>query len=117
MNNGEVSAKWKEIQRRESRKNARYFRGVVHQRCKGKCEACGIFAPWILEIHHVRPVSAGGDGWPENLVGLCPNCHAVVEKVKTRMADVPYFSDWIWDHYGEGVYNRLLEIAYGEIEQ
>lgn len=59
----------------ESRRDARYWRNEVMMRCGGRCEACGIFTAYITEIHHVKPVSKGGTGWPENLIALCPNCH------------------------------------------
>lgn len=32
--------------------------------------------PLTLDIHHLDPVSKGGPDTPENLLALCPNCHA-----------------------------------------
>src|SRR5690606_13239235 len=34
----------------------------------------------ILEVDHVRDLSLGGSDVPENMIALCPNCHAL----KTR---------------------------------
>jgi 5-methylcytosine-specific restriction protein A len=34
----------------------------------------------ILEVDHVNDLGRGGDDHPENMIALCPNCHAV----KTR---------------------------------
>ncbi|MFP4306228.1 MAG: HNH endonuclease [Desulfococcaceae bacterium] len=49
----------------------------------GKCHDCGQFAPFIsklteepfLEVHHVVPLSKGGEDSIDNVVALCPNCH------------------------------------------
>jgi hypothetical protein len=47
---------------------------------KKKCAACGFAASLILKVHHIHPVSEGGDDSPKNLVALCPNCHDLVHK-------------------------------------
>ena len=56
--------------------------------CKG-CgfsfrEAYGELADGFIEVHHLTPVSAMGEGYLvnpiEDLVPLCPNCHAVVHR-------------------------------------
>jgi len=43
-----------------------------------KCYVCGYSLLSVLVIHHVKPVSEGGSNELENLVVLCPTCHAVV---------------------------------------
>lgn len=43
----------------------------------GKCPVCG--EP-IDHYHHRKPRSEGGSNRPENLVGLCKNCHEAVHK-------------------------------------
>ncbi|WP_350022514.1 HNH endonuclease [Turicibacter sanguinis] len=53
------------------------------RRANGYCEKCGCEAPFIrksdntpyLEVHHVVPLSEGGDDNLENTIALCPNCH------------------------------------------
>jgi 5-methylcytosine-specific restriction endonuclease McrA len=40
------------------------------------CRKCnGIFPSSRLHIHHIRPVSEGGDSRPENLITECEECH------------------------------------------
>jgi len=34
----------------------------------------------LTERHHIQEFSEGGDHFPENLILLCPNCHALVHK-------------------------------------
>lgn len=54
---------------------------VLHV-AKGKCECCMNFAPFVkrnglpyLEVHHVRPLAAGGSDRSSNAIAVCPNCH------------------------------------------
>lgn len=49
----------------------------------GNCADCGDPAPFFrakdgtpfLEVHHVKPLSEGGEDTVENTRALCPNCH------------------------------------------
>ena len=41
-----------------------------------KCEKCPCDIVQILHCHHIIEVSNGGDDSPNNLMLLCPNCHA-----------------------------------------
>jgi len=91
----------------DNRNWAKYSRPYVLQRARGQCELCGFFAPYILESHHVKPHSKGGVGSMSNLVALCPNCHAVIEKLQSSMIENPHFHDWIRDQYGELGYEKF----------
>ena len=51
-------------------------------RAQGTCECCRRPAPFAdkrgqpyLEVHHVRPLAAGGSDRITNAVAVCPNCH------------------------------------------
>lgn len=56
---------------------------AVHLRAAGTCEDCKSLAPFkkrgtgepYLEVHHVIPLSKGGDDTFDNTLALCPNCH------------------------------------------
>jgi 5-methylcytosine-specific restriction endonuclease McrA len=52
-----------------------------------ECEICGFWIHSILRLHHVIPVSRDGVNRPENLVYLCPNCHAIVHEAAKRLRD------------------------------
>jgi hypothetical protein len=56
------------------------LRKRIIAREKNKCAACGYGATLILKVHHIHPVSEGGDDTSRNLVALCPNCHDLVHK-------------------------------------
>ncbi len=54
---------------------------VLGQAC-GICEACSVPGPFstsdgfpFLEVHHVRPLAAGGSDTVFNAAAVCPNCH------------------------------------------
>ena len=54
----------------------------VRRRANGRCELCGKKAPFrdrkgnsYLEMHHITPLSGGGEDTTGNTVALCPNCH------------------------------------------
>jgi 5-methylcytosine-specific restriction protein A len=54
----------------------------VLENAKGKCEACGVPAPFVtiydqpfLEVHHLKLLADGGTDTITNAAGLCPNCH------------------------------------------
>lgn len=50
-------------------------------RLKGEnCAICGFahMNEFVLEPHHIKPISEGGDHNIENLVVLCPTCHKMV---------------------------------------
>lgn len=49
------------------------------------CQVCGFYQPytntigkqrWIIEVDHIKPKSEGGGETIDNLLVLCPNCHA-----------------------------------------
>ncbi|MCD0450394.1 HNH endonuclease [Actinocorallia sp. API 0066] len=66
-------------------------RRAVLARSRGHCEYCGDDAPGrtdagdpVLEIDHVRPLAEGGRDHPEQMIALCPNCHAVKTRGTSR---------------------------------
>ncbi|MEW2522472.1 HNH endonuclease signature motif containing protein [Actinacidiphila alni] len=68
-------------------------REAVRERCLGVCENPGCTgqpadttasgAP-ILEIDHVVDLGLGGRDHPSNMAALCPNCHAVKTRGRSR---------------------------------
>ena len=47
---------------------------ATHPLCE-ECEKAGRFTP-AQEVHHILPLSQGGDHRPENLMALCKPCHS-----------------------------------------
>lgn len=54
------------------------------------CHRCG--SSEHLAVHHIIPVSYGGDRSQKNLVPLCPGCHATVEAESKRVYEI--IPDW-----------------------
>jgi len=63
-----------------------------------QCRRCG--SGTDLEIHHIRPVSHGGEDTPDNLATLCVDCHQDAHEMATDGGIVPAypldrFEDWL----------------------
>jgi 5-methylcytosine-specific restriction enzyme A len=64
------------------RRNSNVIVSVL-RRANGFCELCGNEAPFLrrsdgspyLEVHHLKPLSQGGEDITDNAAALCPNCH------------------------------------------
>jgi 5-methylcytosine-specific restriction endonuclease McrA len=54
----------------------RKVRRQVLERAQHRCEQCGVGGV-PLEVHHVRPLAAGGAELPpvDELLALCADCH------------------------------------------
>ncbi len=70
-------------------------RRAVLVRCQGRCENPGCTGQpadltdrgeAILEVDHVHDLAAGGLDHPEHMVALCPNCHAIKTRGRSREA-------------------------------
>lgn len=62
-------------------------RDDILRRDNKQCKNCG--SQTALEIHHIIPVSSGGESTPENLCTLCNDCHLEIGHGETT-ADIPY---------------------------
>jgi 5-methylcytosine-specific restriction endonuclease McrA len=57
------------------------LREQVLRRDSWRCQDCGVMSN--LEIHHKQFRSHGGRDCEENLITLCPACHAAVHRPKS----------------------------------
>ncbi|MET8393650.1 HNH endonuclease signature motif containing protein [Streptomyces anthocyanicus] len=53
-------------------------------RCPGQSDDVTDDGRPILEVDHVEEIAAGGRDHPSQMVALCPNCHAVKTRGRTR---------------------------------
>lgn len=96
---------------REERRWTQVVRSQVIRDAKGRCACCNFYCPYILEIHHINAIHRGGTSTLDNLVALCPNCHAIAEKMRSSLLDDDRFHDWIRSEVGEEAYERLGALA------
>lgn len=77
------------VRARISYQRRAWVRRAVLQRADGECESCRCtgmppeLLPTgdpILEVDHIKDLGLGGSDEPDNMIALCPNCHAA----KTR---------------------------------
>ena len=100
-----------------------YARRVRRLNIKGRsCYACGLdYAP-VLNLHHIRPLREGGNNAAENLVFLCPTCHALVHKAISLLLSrdgaelarkrkrAQEFYTWLFDRCPPRQLDRILEL-------
>lgn len=63
------------------RDEARRLKNDILKRDKNQCYVCGFGCVIVLVTHYIVPIAKGGTSNEENLVTLCPNCHAIVHKL------------------------------------
>jgi len=95
---GRVKPGQKQVTSTSYQRDAAVVAWVLH-RANGICECCGQPAPFIdkngapfLEVHHVSPLSEGGEDTPANTAAICPNCH--------REAHYGERADEVWKRLG-----------------
>jgi 5-methylcytosine-specific restriction endonuclease McrA len=92
--------------RKESRSAATYKRHSVIYHQSGKCWVCELWCRPIAQVHHIIPVENDGSGEYENLVALCPNCHATVHALK-KAIKAPHKAKYGWEPS-----EKMLESMY-----
>jgi 5-methylcytosine-specific restriction endonuclease McrA len=63
-------------------------RRAVYRREGYACALCE--RPDVIHIHHVRPRSLGGTNDMDNLIALCPVCHAIAHGDYTLDNQFPF---------------------------
>lgn len=85
----------------------RGLHGRTVRKYERQCVSCGWQTPdglrTLIHVHHVIPISAGGDDTTENMVVLCPNCHAIAHAVTQR-------SNTLKDYTGPTTTPQLLAL-------
>jgi predicted restriction endonuclease len=77
---GEAESEFR-LEIRINRNGIKKCRRQIIKICGNKCYICGNGFWQILQVHHLLPVNEGGDSGLENLIVLCPNCHATVHRI------------------------------------
>lgn len=62
----------------EIQKHKEWIRRQAIKKYGNKCELCGYVL--VIEAHHILPKHKGGPHEINNLMVLCPNCHALITK-------------------------------------
>ena len=72
------------------KKHRAWIRTLALKKYGNKCELCGY--DLVVESHHILPKKKGGPHEVDNLMVLCPNCHALITRqylfLKSRK-DIP----------------------------
>ena len=76
-----------DILRLKSARRAVLLRSEGHcesPRCTGEPEDITDAGHPILEVDHIHDLAKGGPDHPEQMIALCPNCHAIKTRGRTR---------------------------------
>ncbi|MGD9497817.1 MAG: HEAT repeat domain-containing protein [Armatimonadota bacterium] len=78
---------WRVVTTRQPRRN-REVAEVTKRRRKHVCQVCGLpgfdtAAGLYAQAHHVTALAEGGADSPENLIVVCPTCHAMLHYART----------------------------------
>ena len=76
-----------DVLRLESARRAVLLRSEGHcenPRCTGEPQDITDAGRPILEVDHIQDLAMGGPDHPEQMIALCPNCHAIKSRGRTR---------------------------------
>jgi hypothetical protein len=82
---------------------------------RNRCFTCREYFPAICTKHHIKPVSKDGESWIENIVQICPNCHALIHWVNKKGGTVQERRDLLMGH--ELPMARSMKIALLSTEE
>ena len=60
--------------------SSKLFRKIFIEKKGNKCALCEYSVKEVLNIHHIIERKNGGSNEENNLIVLCPNCHAEIHK-------------------------------------
>ena len=113
--------------RAELRAESRRLRNSLLAECGHVCTVCGFDYSPILVVHHITPVSRGGESSKRNLTILCPTCHALAHRlwalarIRSNHPDMArqlnlkhdaldLFTRWVEDRMGFKAYDKLMTL-------
>ena len=76
-----------DVLRLQSARRAVLLRSEGHcesPRCTGEPQDITDAGEPILEVDHIQDLAKGGPDHPEQMIALCPNCHAIKTRGRTR---------------------------------
>jgi len=83
----------------------------VFKKYDRRCYVCGFSIDIALRVHHIIPVSLGGTDEMENLVLLCPNCHALVHRCSSKRFVGKDISSLLASEYEQGAIKRVVRLS------
>ena len=81
------------------------------------CSCCGIDCTPIVQWHHIVPLANGGKSGGENLIPLCPNCHAVIHGALSEKNEKFDVDSWLQHSYSAEARKRLLHLILFSIDK
>ena len=84
----------------------------------GPCRVCSAVTPRLMQLHHVVWREDGGDDVADNIVAVCPPCHAALHRrapaiarlLLSRLSDAEYA--YMVERGGEDYPERVYGVRY-----
>ncbi len=97
---------------RKKRSVSPALRKKIFMRDGGVCRVPGCGKTSSLEVHHVKPLSAGGGNDPANLILCCSFCHSNIHEGRLRVSGS--YPEFEFQHIGRiGMINQRLRRVGG----
>lgn len=81
------------------------------------CSSCEIDCTPIVHWHHIVPIANGGESSEENLIPLCPNCHAIIHRSLSEKNENYDIDRWLHNNYSTTIRKRLLHLILFSIDK
>ena len=75
-------------------------------RCGRRCCVCRRFRPLLLQVHHIKERSYGGNDDDDNLIATCISCHA---NIHTQTQLTRRFTDRELKHHRDQLYQLIAD--------
>lgn len=76
----------------------------------GKCQVCNLDINEFLEIHHILPITEGGNNEFYNLTVLCPTCHKALHVWRDQKNGSEVINSHYINHISYEEYMRLADL-------
>jgi hypothetical protein len=77
----------------------------------GQCLVCAFPLTLATHLHHVIASDDGGPSHPLNLVGLCPNHHAILEQIRRHVAPRQSYDASEWEERAQAAISATTDLT------
>jgi len=94
----------------ETAKISENLKKTVLNNYRNRCAVCGLEFPAILHMHHIIKRSDKGHNTENNIIPLCPNCHAIIHGFRSCKSEE--VSESMEQLYGKKIVDRIFNLSF-----
>lgn len=98
------------------RRDAQTNRSKILKEFGNECQVCNLDVNELLEIHHLLPISKGGNNEFYNLTVLCPTCHKALHIWSDQKDGSKVINSHYANHISDEEYMRLADLLRESIK-